>query len=90
MPGKRIDAETKEKVIKAHLDGATRKEISEKYSVSVRSITRIVSGVNRPGKRGPSKTRKIENERQKKIEDLERRLELLEQKILALEARKKR
>ena len=89
MPGKRIDAETKEKVIKAHLDGATRKEISEKYGVSVRSITRIVANKPSPVKQGSSGTKKPENERQKRIEGLERRLELLEKRILDLDAKKR-
>ena len=44
MPGKKIDDSIKEKVIRDHSDGITRKQISEKYGISVRSITRIVSG----------------------------------------------
>ena len=89
MPGKRIDENTKEKVRDAFSEGRTRKEISEKYGISPRSITRIVAGKTSRGGQEKGAGSNDNDVRRKRIEDIERRLELLEKRILDLDAKRR-
>ena len=89
MPGKRIDGNTKEKVIDAFSEGYTRKEISEKYGISPRSITRIVAGKTSRGDQKKAAGSNDNDARQKRVEDIERRLELLEKRRLDLVAKRR-
>ena len=88
MTGKRIDENIKEEVIKAHSNGVSRKEIAEKHGISIRSVSRIVADrISRRNQELPGDI-KAESERQLRIADLERRLELLEKRILDMDAKK--
>ena len=89
MPRKKIDEKIKQDVIKAYENGTPRKKIAERFGISLSSVGRIVK------KKIPNHSHKTKTEtdtkteRQKRIEDLERRIIELEIKILEYEARKK-
>lgn len=89
MPRKKIDGKTRQEVILAYEKGITRKKIAERFGISLSSVGRIVK------EKVPknSSVKKIERDaktvRQKKIEDLERRIAELEKAILEFEAKKK-
>ena len=89
MPGKKIDEKIKQDVIKAYENGAPRKKIAEQFGISLSSVGRIIK------KKAPKHIYKqksepdTKTERQKRIEDLERRIVALEKKILEFEAKKK-
>jgi len=89
MPGKQIDEKVRQNVIKAYANGVPRKKIAERFGISLSSVGRIVKKKvpkhSYEKKRGPG----AKTERQKKIEDLERRIGELEKKILEFEADKK-
>ncbi len=89
MARKNIDETTKQEVIKAHASGVSRKKIAEKYGISLSSVSRIVKGEGRQPSQEQGIQTKGKTERQKRIEDLERRIALLDKKILELEAQKK-
>ena len=90
MARKRIDETTKQEVINAHAHGVSRKKIAEKFGISLSSVSRIVkAGIQRHSDEKGIDT-KGKTERQKRIEDLERRIEILYNKILELEKMKGR
>jgi DNA invertase Pin-like site-specific DNA recombinase len=84
---KKIVEKIKQDVIKAHENGVPRKKIAERFGISLSSVGRIVK------KKAPEHSHETETdtktERQKGIEDLERRINELEIKILEYEAKKK-
>ena len=87
MGGKKIDETMKQGVISDHKNGVSRKEIADKFGISLSSVSSIVKEKRLP----PSKETiesKGKTERQKKIEDLERRIAQLEKKILEREGKK--
>jgi predicted transcriptional regulator len=89
MAGKRIDDAIKEKVIQDHADGTTKKAIAENLGISVSSVSRIIEA-NSPGNKSVYQTGpRDKTERQKKIEDIERRIALLEKRILEREPGKR-
>ena len=89
MPRKKIDEKIKQDVIKDYENGTPRKEIAERFGISLSSVGRIVK------KKIPKHSHETETEtgtkteRQKKIEDLEIKIIELELKILEREAEKK-
>jgi transposase len=89
MAGKKIDDAVKGQVIKDFADGLSKKKIAEKFGISVSSVSRIVK--KNPGQDVPKDVFKpaVKTARQKKIEDIERRILLLEKKILEREVRKR-
>jgi hypothetical protein len=82
MPGKKIDIVIRENVIRDFKDGVSKAAMSKKYGISRSSVRRIVEN---PVQDIPDK---IKTARQRKIEDLERRIALLESKIQAMEHRR--
>jgi transposase len=89
MPRKIIDEKIKQDVIKAYENGISRKNIAERFGISLSSVGRIVKK-QIPKHNHEKKTETgIKAERQKRIEDLERRIVELEKKILRYEANKK-
>ena len=88
MAGKRIDEITRQAVLRAYSEGLSVKMLVEKFSISRSSVNRILKGTS------PQKSiKKIsrtgeERERLQKLKDLERRINLLEKKILELRAGK--
>ena len=89
MARKKIDETTKQEVIKDHASGASRKKIVEKYGISLSSVSRIVKREGQQHSREQGIKTKGKMERHKRIEDLERRLAILDKKILELEAQKR-
>lgn len=89
MAKKRIDETVRQEVIKDHKDGLSQRKIAEKFGISHSSVGRIINekGLQPSGEHVPEA--KGKTERQRKIEDLERRIAALEKKILDKEARKK-
>jgi hypothetical protein len=89
MPRKKIDEKIKQEVIKAYEHEAPRKKIAEQFGISLSSVSRIIK--NKVPKHSHEKKTDTDakTERQKRIEDLERRLIELEIKILEYETRKK-
>jgi hypothetical protein len=90
MAGKRIDEITRQAVLGAHSEGLSVKMLVEKFNISRSSVNRILKDsspqksirkINRTGER---------RERLKKLKDLERRINLLEKKILDLRAERNR
>lgn len=90
MARKMIDKAIKAKVIQDHSNGISRKKIAERYGISPSSVSRIVKAKQMRHIQVSIPETKRETERQKKIEDLERRITQLEKKILEREARKRR
>ena len=89
MPRKKIDEKIKQDVIQAYENGVPRKKIAEGFGISLSSVGRIVKR-KVPRHSHEKKTAPvIKTERQKRIEDLERRILALEKKILEFGARKK-
>lgn len=88
---KKIPEDVRQEVAKAHDSGLSKKNIAERFGISVSSVTRIVqergsSSIERetaPPAQSPSP------EVQKKIAEVERRIEALERKILYYRSRKK-
>ena len=89
MPRKKIDEKTKQEVILAYENGISRKEIAERFGISLSSVGRIIKE-KVPKKSLPKKDETdTKTARQKKIEDLERRIAELERAVLEFEAKKK-
>lgn len=86
MAKKKIDETIKQKVREAHAGGLSMRKIAKKFGIGLSSVSRIVNAKveqkddQRVTKKG------IKTERQKKIEDIEKRILGLEKKILELEA----
>lgn len=84
MAKKKIDKKTRQGVLKAHSDGLSAKMIAELFGISRSSVNRIVKDT------GPRDTQErvtwktAERERLKKLEDLERRINLLEERVIDL------
>ena len=89
MAKKKIDETTKQEVIKAQANGVSRKKIAEKYGISLSSVSRIVKREGQQHSQEKGIQTKGKTERQKRIEDLERRIAILDKKILELEAQKR-
>jgi uncharacterized protein YjcR len=89
MAGKKIDIAIIEKVVKDHSNGVPRKMIAEKYGISPSSISRIMKSRQTQYVRESIPETKGKTDRQKKIENLERRIVQLEKKILARKAGKR-
>ena len=89
MAGKKIDETIKQEVIEAHGHGVSRKEIAEKYGISLSSVSRIVKEEGQENSQEQGIQAEEKTERQKRIEDIERRIAILEKKILELESRKR-
>ncbi|MBN1850546.1 MAG: winged helix-turn-helix transcriptional regulator [Deltaproteobacteria bacterium] len=89
MAGKKIDDAMKEQILRDFGNGISPKKIAEKLGISVSSVNRIAK--TNPGQDILQASSKSEEKtaRQKKIEDIERRILLLEKKILEREARKR-
>ena len=89
MAGKKIDDAIRQKVQEAHARGLSMRKIAKEFGIGSSSVDRIVKekGLQKLSNDKTKKTGKTE--RQKKIEELERRLAELENKILALKAKKK-
>jgi predicted transcriptional regulator len=89
MAGKKIDIAIIEKVVKDHSNGVSRKRIAEKYGISPSSISRIMKSRQTQYVQESIPETKGKTDRQKKIENLERRIAQLEKKILARKAGKR-
>lgn len=85
MARKTIDEAVRQKVIEAHKSGLTMRTIAKEVGVSLSSVSRIVNQKDEEkGQKG--KTKKGEKtERQKKIEDIEKRIAELEKKVYKIE-----
>jgi transposase len=89
MARKRISDETRRKVAEDGKAGLSKKEVAEKYGISVTSVGRIVK--EQAGKSpSPEPARKEPKppEMKQKLSEIEQRIRDLEEKILYLEARK--
>ena len=89
MARKRIDETTKQGVMEAHSNGVPRKKIAEKFSISLSSVSKIIKNEGPQHSQEKGIKTKGKTERQKRIEDIEIRIEQLEKKILELEAKKR-
>jgi len=89
MPRKKIDEKTKQNVILAYENGISRKKIAERFGISLSSVGRIIK--EKVPKQSLAKKDETDTKtaRQKKIEDLERRIAELERAVLEFEAKKK-
>ena len=88
MAGKKIDETTKQNVREAHAKGLSRKKIAEQFNISPRSVGRIIKEEGPPNEIKKGVKAKGESGRKKRIQEIEKRISLLEEKILDLEARK--
>ena len=89
MPRNKIDEKIKQDVIKAHEKGVPRKNIAERFGISLSSVGRIVKKKILKHSHEKKTNTDTKTERQKRIEDLERRIIELEKKILEFEASKR-
>ena len=89
MARKKIDETTRQKVIKAHKNGQSMRKIAKEFGVGLASVHRIVK--EKDLQKGPKKaaTKKVNLERQKRIQALEDRIAELEKKIANLGSKKK-
>jgi len=91
MAGKRIDAETRRKVLVAGATGLSMKKIAERFGISATSVGRIIRESSTRASAGIDEKLLDRNAAfHKKISDIERRLAELEKKILEHEARKRK
>jgi IS30 family transposase len=89
MAGKKIDDVTRQKVQEAHALGLSMRKIAKEFGIGSSSVDRIVKEKGLQKVQNDKTQKTVKTERQKKIEDLERRIAELEKKILALKAKKK-
>lgn len=85
MGGKRIDESVKRKVREAHGSGLSRKEIAKRFGISPTSVSRIVketSAAKISEKPVEPTSAPEQEERDKKIEEIERRILDLEKRSL--------
>ena len=89
MARKKIDEATRKKVVKAHKNGQSMRKIAKEFDVGLASVHRIVK--EKELQKGPKKaaTKKVNTERQKRIQALEERIAELEKKIANLGSKKK-
>ncbi|MFC1862620.1 helix-turn-helix domain-containing protein [Thermodesulfobacteriota bacterium] len=78
----KIDEKIKQDVIKAYENGVPRKKIAERFGISLSSVGRIVKKKVPKHSHEKKTETDTKTERQKRIEDLERRIFELEKKIL--------
>ena len=89
MPRKIIDEKTKQDVIQTYENGIPRKKIAEEFGISLSSVGRIVRNKATTQSHEKKTVPDIKTEKQKRIEDLERKIAEVEKKILKFEAYKK-
>jgi len=89
MARRKINETTRQKVIKAHKSGQSMRTIAKEFGVGLASVHRIVK--EQELQKGPKKaaTKKVDTERQKRIQALEERIAELEKKIANLGSKKK-
>ena len=85
MPGKRIDEALRKQIVEAYVKGLSMRAIAKEFGVGLASVSRIVK------EKGPQKAEQKtavskREERRRKIEALEKRINELESKILRLSA----
>ncbi len=91
MAGKRIEADTRKKVLEASATGLSMRKIAERFGISATSVGRIIRETSNRKSAEKKETHKDRNTiLQKKLSDIERRLAELEKKILEYEARKRK
>jgi len=89
MAQKKINETTRQNVIKAHENGQSMRKIAKEFSIGLASVHRIIKEKDLPkGQKGGAK-KKVNLERQKKIQALEKRIAELENKITNLEFKKR-
>jgi transposase len=89
MARRKINETTRQKVIKARKSGQSMRTIAKEFGVGLASVHRIVK--EQELQKGPKKaaTKKVNAERQKRIQALEERIAELEKKIANLGSKKK-
>ena len=89
MARRKINEDIRQKVIKAHKSGKSMRTIAKEFGVGLASVHRIVK--EKALQKGPKKsaTKKVDAERQKRIQVIEKRIAELEEKIAILESKKK-
>lgn len=89
MARKKINETTRQKVIKAHANGQSMRKIAKEFGVGLASVHRIVKEkeLQKGQKKGAKK--KVNIERQKRIQALEDRIAELEKKITKLGVKKR-
>ena len=89
MARKKINETTRQKVINAHANGQSMRKIAKEFGVGLASVHRIVK--EKELQKGPKKagTKKVNTERQKRIQALEDRIAELEKKITNLGVKKR-
>ena len=89
MARKKISETTRQKVIKAHANGQSMRKIAKEFGVGLASVHRIVKEkeLQKGQKKGAKK--KVNIERQKRIQALEDRIAELEKKITKLGVKKR-
>jgi transposase len=91
MAGKRIDSETRQKVLEASTAGLSMRKTAERFGISATSVGRIIRESSTRQSTEIDVRRRTRNAIfQKKVSDIERRLAELEKKILEHEARKRK
>ena len=85
MQRKKISNTIRQKVIEAHAQGLSRREIADEFAISISSVSRILK--EKSAKNAPEGLigNETKTERQKKIADLERRIAALEKTLLEAE-----
>ena len=89
MARKKINETTRQKVIKAHKSGKSMRTIAKEFSIGLASVHRIIKEKDLPKGQKKGAKKKVNLERQKKIQALEKRIAELEKKITNLEFKKR-
>ena len=89
MARRKIDETTRQKVIKAHKSGKSMRTIAKEFDVGLASVHRIVK--DKELQKSPKKAaaKKVDTERQKRIQALEERIAELEKKIAKIGSKKR-
>jgi transposase len=89
MVRKKINETIRQKVIKAHKSGQSMRKIAKEFSIGLASVHRIIKEKDLPKGQKKGAKKKVNLERQKKIQALEKRIAELEKKITNLEFKKR-
>jgi hypothetical protein len=90
MAGKKIDEKTRMKVRESFRKGIPKGKIAETFSISVTSVNRIIREKTAAERQEAEPKQKKDDLFKRKIADIERRIEELEEKILQMSRKKKK
>jgi DNA-binding transcriptional MerR regulator len=87
MARKKIDESIRQRVIEAHAKGLPMRKIANEHGVSLSSVSRIVKEMGPQQAKKPRAIKMSDEERRRRIQELEKKIAALEKKIFEIEAK---